>query len=530
MLTRVRSPRSGRPSEGNAVATSAHDRLRGASSAPDSRTAPCRHAGSGTKRGNGDRRVATYPRGARGSASPAPSRSHAQANGQSRRGNPSSSVFVLDRHHLPLMPCHPARARMLLQQGRAVVVRPYPFTIRLRDRVGGVCQPLVLGIDPGSKATGLAVAREDGATRHAVWLGELHHRGAQIRKKLGQRRAYRRRRRSAYLRYRAPRFQNRRRPVGWLPPSLRHRVETTIQWVTRLRRWLPISRIALELVRFDTQALQQPEISGVEYQQGTLYGYEIREYLLEKWGRHCVYCQAMEIPLQIEHLIPKSRGGSNRVSNLTLACVRCNQRKGNQTAEEYGFPQLQAQAKQPLHDAAAVNNTRWTLYQALHRFELPVTVGSGGRTKWNRHRFGISKTHALDALCVGEVEGIALWPSQTLQISATGRGAYQRTRVTAQGFPRGYLMPTKSSHGFRTGDLVRATVPIGKHRGTHQWRVAIRASGSFNLKTVDRTLQGIAHRYCRLLMRADGYAYQLTSITEDAPPLRPHGQGFRREV
>ena len=96
MLTRVRSPRSGRPSEGNTVATSAHDRFRGASSAPDSRTAPCRHAGSGTKRGNGDRRVATVPRGARGTATPAPSRSHAQANDQSRRGNPSSYVFVLD--------------------------------------------------------------------------------------------------------------------------------------------------------------------------------------------------------------------------------------------------------------------------------------------------------------------------------------------------------------------------------------------------------------------------------------------------
>lgn len=427
------------------------------------------------------------------------------------------------------MPCHPARARMLLQQGRAVVERQYPFTIRLRDRVGGDRQPVVLGIDPGSKVTGLAVARFDGEVRHALWLGEIQHRGGLIRKKLSQRRAYRRRRRSANIRHRAPRFQNRRRPAGWLAPSLRHRVDTTIQWVSRLQRWMPISQLALELVRFDTQAMQQPDIIGVEYQQGTLVGYEIREYLLEKWGRRCVYCQATDIPLQIEHLIPKSRGGSNRVSNLTFACVRCNQRKGNQTAEEYGFPQIQAQAKRPLQDTAAVNSTRWTLYRALQMFGLPVDVGSGGRTKWNRHRFGIPKTHALDALCVGAVEGIASWPSQTLQISATGRGAYQRTRVTAQGFPRGYLMRSKMCHGFRTGDLARATVPTGRHRGTYQGRVAIRATGSFNLKTADQTVQGIPHRFCRLLMRTDGYTYSIiNSQTKDAPPPRPEGRGLRR--
>ena len=463
--------------------------------------------------------------------SSAPLRPNAQANGQLGRGNPSPYVLVLDERHQPLMPCHPARARVFFRQGRAVVVRHSPFTIRLRDRVGGDRQPVLLGIDPGSKCTGLAVVRQAGETRHALWLGELHHRGEQIRQKLAQRRAYRQRRRTANLRYRAPRFQNRRRPAGWLPPSLYHRVETTIQWVTRLQRWIPISEIAMELVRFDTQALQEPEISGVEYQRGTLWGYEIREYLLEKWGRHCVYCRTTSISLQIEHIIPRSRGGSSRVSNLTLACERCNQRKGNQTAKEYGFPQVQAQAQRPLHDATVVNSTRWTLYHALQTFGLPVAVGSGGRTKWNRLRFGISKRHALDALCVGEVEGVRRWLVPSLIITATGRGAYQRTRVTRHGFPRGILMRRKESHGFRTGDLVRAIVPTGRNSGTHVGRLAVRASGSFNLKTVVRTVQGISHRYCRLLMRADGYTYHW-SLTphKDAPPPRPKGKDLRREA
>lgn len=99
-------------------------------------------------------------------------------------------------------------------------------------------------------------------------------------------------------------------------------------WVARLRRLCPITALSQELVKFDTQAMQHPEIAGMEYQQGELAGYEIREYLLEKWQRRCAYCQASKVPLQVEHILPKARGGSNRVSNLTLACEPCNQAKG----------------------------------------------------------------------------------------------------------------------------------------------------------------------------------------------------------
>lgn len=137
-------------------------------------------------------------------------------------------------------------------------------------------------------------------------------------------------------------------------------------------RYAPISGIAVETVRFDTQALQNPEISEVEYQQGELAGYEIREYLLEKWNRKCAYCGIGNIPLEIEHIVPKSRGGSNRVSNLTLSCTTCNQKKGKQTAFEYGFPKIQQQSKQPLRDAAAVNATRYAIGNSLEVLKLPV--------------------------------------------------------------------------------------------------------------------------------------------------------------
>jgi hypothetical protein len=241
-----------------------------------------------------------------------------------------------------------------------------------------------------------------------------------------------------------------------------------------------------------------------------LAGYEVREYLLEKWGRRCAYCFLAGVPLQVEHLIPRARGGSDRVSNLTLACERGNQKKGTQTVTELGFPQLMAAAKAPLKDAAAVNGTRWALWRALEATGLPLETGSGGRTKYNRTRLELPKSHWADAACVG-----ASTPDQlnaavcsVLLIAAKGHGTPQLCRTDKYGFPSRHVPRQKRHFGFRTGDLVRAIVPSGKYAGTHTGRVAIRTSGSFNIATPEGTAAGINHRHCRIIQRADGYAYQ----------------------
>jgi 5-methylcytosine-specific restriction endonuclease McrA len=417
-------------------------------------------------------------------------------------------VFVLDTNRQPLDPCHEARARELLNKGKAAVFRRYPFTIILKDRMlaGSVVHDHRLKLDPGSKTTGLAIVQE--ATGRVVFAAELTHRGQSIRDALLARRASRRSRRQRHTRYRKPRFLNRRRSDGWLAPSLNHRVLTTLTWVHRLRRVCPISAISMELVRFDTQLMQNAEVSGVAYQQGELAGYEVREYLLEKWGRRCAYCHAKDVPLQIEHLVPRTRAGSDRVSNLTLACERCNQKKGSQMAAEFGFPQLMARAKQPLNDAAGVNSTRWALWRVLSATGLPVEVGTGGRTKYNRTRLGITKSHWADAACVGastpdQLDAAAL---SVLLIAAKGHGTRQMCRTDKYGFPTRHVPRQKRWFGFRTGDLVKAVVPSGKYVGTHVGRVAIRTSGSFNITTA-HGIQRSGYRYCRLVQHADGYAY-----------------------
>lgn len=425
-------------------------------------------------------------------------------------------VLVLDRNKQPLMPCHPARARALLKAGKAAVFRRFPFTIILKAREGGSVQDVRLKLDPGSKKTGIAVVGEfarRGAT--VVWAAELAHRGAAIRKALADRLAHRRLRRGK-LRYRAPRFDNRTKPQGWLAPSLQHRVDTTMTWVRRLMRWLPVTALSQELVRFDTQALQNPEISGVEYQQGTLAGYEVREYLLEKWGRKCAYCGAENVPLEIDHIHPRSKGGSDRVSNLTLACSPCNQRKGNQDVQAFlakdpqRLTRIEAVCKAPLKDAAAVNSTRWTLWERLKATGLDMEVGTGGRTKYNRVLQNHPKTHWIDAACVGESGAkVHLNPAwRPLRITATGHGRRQMQNMTAYGFPRGNAKSRQKAYfGFQTGDMVRAVVTGGRKRGTYQGRVACRKTGSFKIFTAAGSVDGIHYRFCKPIHRQDGYRY-----------------------
>jgi 5-methylcytosine-specific restriction endonuclease McrA len=435
-------------------------------------------------------------------------------------------IFVRAADGKPLMPCHPARARQLLRSGRARIHRLYPFTIRLLDRKTGAKQPVVFKIDPGAITSGIAINRQDIQNRShqtVLHLAELKHRGAQVRTTLGQRAAYRRRRRSKNLRYRAQRFLNRTRRSGWLAPSLQSRVDNIVSWQQRYSKLVPVTSIEIESVRFDLQKIDNADVSGIGYQQGTLAGYELREYLLEKWGRKCAYCDATNVPLQIDHIVPqkpKNRllpKGSNRPSNLTIACDSCNRAKGNNPVELFlsGQPHrlesIFSHTKRPLNAAAAANSTRNAIVKKFKNLlDISVSEFSGGRTKFNRSKLGVPKSHALDAACVGELEQLRNWKAPVMLIKATGRGSYQRTRVTKDGFPGGYLLRTKSVKGFRTGDLVRALVPTGKKAGTYVGRVAIRLSGRFDIRTRTQKIQGISHRYCSRLLAGDGYHYQLS--------------------
>ncbi len=426
-----------------------------------------------------------------------------------------SQVFVLDANQQALNPMHAGRARLLLKQGKAAVYRRYPFTIILASVVEQpTLHPLRIKVDPGSQTTGIALVNDP--TGEVVWAAELTHRGEQIKRGLDKRRAVRRSRRQRKTRYRKARFDKRRKRTGTLPPSLESRVCNVLTWVRRLMRLCPVTAISQELVRFDTQAMENPDIEGVEYQHGTLKGYEVREYVLLKWNHQCAYCDARAVPLELDHVRPRSKHGSNRVSNLTLACLSCNQRKDHRDVREFlhddpaRLARILAHMKAPLRDAAAVNATRWALNARLKILGLPVEGGSGGLTKYNRVMRGLDKTHWLDAANVGRstpapliIKDIVPW-----HITATGHGSRQMCRMDRYGFPRTGPKQHKRVQGFQTGDLVRAVVTSGTKQGTYVGKVAVRTRGSFNITTAQGVVTDIHHRYCTLIARADGYTYQ----------------------
>ena len=428
-------------------------------------------------------------------------------------------VSVLGANRMPLTPCHPAVARKLLATGKAAVLRRFPLTIILKRAVADPKpRPLRLKIDPGSRITGIALV--DDATGAISFAAEIEHRGLKIKAALTDRRARRKCRRQRKTRYRKARFLNRNRPAGWLPPSLESRVANVLTWVARLRRLASVGALGLELVKFDTQAMQNPEVSGVAYQQGELAGYEVREYLLEKWRRRCAYCDVENVPLQVEHIDSTSRGGSNRVSNLCLACEPCNRRKGNQPVAVFLAKQperlkmLLAQAKAPLKDAAAVNATRWALFRRVKASGLPLETGTGARTKFNRKERALPKAHWLDAACVGASTPPALHVSgiRVLAIKAMGWGLRQRCRTDRFGFPKAHVARRKAFLGFQTGDIVRACIPKGKHAGEHLGRVTIRQRPSFQLRGFD-----VHPKYLTRLQRADGYDYTSTDAFKSEP-------------
>lgn len=443
------------------------------------------------------------------------------------------SVYVLDKQKKPLMPCSEKRARKLLSTGRAVVHKRFPFTIRLKDRrqAESTFQRAEIKLDPGSKTTGLAVVIQGENQKVVKNLVHIVHRGHQISEALAQRAAFRCRRRNQ-LWHRPARFYNRTKPKGWLAPSLRHRVDTTLAWVNKLNRLLPDVEVYVERVKFDTQLINNPDISGVEYQQGTLWQLDVKEYLLYTHQHTCQYChgESKDPILEVEHVHPRSKGGGNRIGNLTLACRRCNTDKDALTLEQWsatlgrsaldkarakGIERVKQGRVKTQRDIAAVNATRNSLFYGLLNRGYVVSTGTGGMTKFNRQLHSIPKDHALDAVCVGAPieQPIVNYAIPVLEVKCMGRGSYQRTRLNKYGFPRGYLMRNKSVHGFQTGDMVVAQVTTGSKIGTYKGRVAVRASGSFNIQSKEGLVQGISYRYCRLLERSSGYGFnQLDSI------------------
>ena len=360
-----------------------------------------------------------------------------------------NTVPVLDSNDRPLMPTRPSRARRLIRQGRAEKhwVKG-TFCVRMLDvdaddestEVDGV----ELNIDPGAGATGLAVTSETPDGRRAHALIELRHRGSRIKNRMDRRRSLRRNRRGR-LRNRPPRFDNRTRPEGWLAPSLVTRLANTETWIGRLATLYPVRLVRVETARFDTQIMQDAEVSGRQYQQGELAGWQLRSYVFHRDGRKCAYCGKTRAErYELDHIVPRSRGGANRVSNLVVACHDCNVEKGNGDVGEFlvsrpaRLAAIRAIRRAPLAGATQMNIIVPELLRRLEQMGLSTAEYDAYTTSWTRRRLGVTKTHVNDALCVGAPDALVYLPERKTVGRSIGHGDRQMLRPPDRhGNPRG---------------------------------------------------------------------------------------------
>lgn len=436
-----------------------------------------------------------------------------------------NKVLVLDTNRKPLMPCYPARARKLLDSGRASVFRRYPFTIILHDRTveESQLQELELKIDQGSKTTGLVLVVHGEKSSTVALAAHIEHR-TDIKSKLDSRRAVRRSRRQRKTRYRQARFLNRTKPKGWLPPSLLSKAENILNWVDRFAKLTPLTQFALETAKFDIQKLENPDIQGAQYQQGRLFGYaDKKAYLLERENRCCIYCgvHASQVKMEIEHVIPKSKGGADSLNNLVLSCQACNQAKGNQDVQTFlkgkfsVLRRVKAHLKASYKDAAHTNSIRLYVMNKLRTMAeamgATLNVGFGSTTKQNRLLLGLPKDHWIDAaVCTENGNTVQVCTElKPLVIKAVGRGSRQFCRMDKYGFPRTSPKPrSKNFFGFKTGDIVKVVLPeTSKYMGAHTGRIAVRSSGYFDMAKTKQKIN-FHHRYAKVVQQADGYVYE----------------------
>lgn len=449
-------------------------------------------------------------------------------------------VFVLNKQKKPLNMCPEAKARYLLKNKYAVVHKIYPFTIRLKENI--LCNNRVkykIKIDPGSKYTGLSLIDEN---NNVTFLAEIEHRGDSVKSGLDARRGARRNRRQRETRYRRCKFINRKlkkdskykadsnRKDGWIPPSIKSVEQNIINWVAKLNKICNIADVSVESVKFDSQLMDNPNISGIEYQQGTLFGFEVREYLLEKYGHKCQYCggESGNDILEIEHMISKFNKGSNSIKNLCIACRTCNEDKGSLNLDQWlevlknskktNLTKIRIELVDKLlkeglacknkRYSAWVNSYRWNLVNDLKRSFSNIELASGGKTKFNRTILKLPKEHYYDATCVGETpNNLKFKTNAVLKIKAYGRGSRFRGRTNKCGIITKYLTRQKTFFGFQTGDLVKAVVLKGKKAGIYFGRIAVRNSGFFNITTINGVVQGIKYDTMTLVQRNDGYSY-----------------------
>lgn len=318
-------------------------------------------------------------------------------------------VYVLNQDRQPIMPTvNHAKVRVLLKNGKAKVIRRCPFTIQLLYPCDNQTQPISLGVDAGSKHIGIsATTKGENTCAIVLYEADVALRN-DIVELLSTRRELRRTRRNRKTRYRKARFNNRRRSDGWLAPSIREKIDTHLTVIANVHKILPITKITVETAQFDIQKIKNPDIQGVDYQQGEQLGFwNVREYVLWRDGHTCQCCKgkSKDKILNVHHIESRKTGG-DAPNNLVTLCEYCH------SQYHQGNIKLPKTIKRgaSFKDATFMGILRWSLYDKLKEIYPNVHMTYGYITKNRRIEHSLPKDHYIDARCISDYpEAIHPW-------------------------------------------------------------------------------------------------------------------------
>ena len=381
-------------------------------------------------------------------------------------------VYVLNCHGQPLMPCQARKARLLLKAGKAKVARMVPFTIQLLYGSSGYTQEVSLGVDAGTQHIGASATTE----KVVLFEAEVKPR-TDIQELLAARKQFRRARRNRKTRYRQARFLNRKKRDRWLAPSVQHKVDAHLKAIRLVHKLLPISRTTIEVAQFDLQKIKNPDINGVEYQQGPQLGFwNVREYVLFRDNHTCQWCKgkSKDCVLNVHHIESRKTGGDSP-DNLITLCETCHDLT-HRTHQEHTIKRK----SKGFRDASQMGIVRWRIYEQAKASFPDVHLTYGYITKHTRITNELGKSHLIDARCMsgnplassdGTWHLVMLVRRNNRQLhKATIRKGGKRQRNTAP----------KYVHGFRLFDCVC-------YQGKICFVFGRRSSGYFDLRLLDGT-------------------------------------------
>lgn len=407
-------------------------------------------------------------------------------------------VYVLNMHGEPLMPCKPRKARILLKEKKAKVVNRTPFTIQLLYGSYGYKQPVNLGVDAGSRYVGLSAT----TTNNELFKATVELR-QDIPKLLDNRRSLRRSRRSRKLRYRQPRFKNRGKK-GKLAPSIQHKIDSHLSIIKRVCSIIPVQNIIVESAEFDIHKLKNPNVWGVEYQNGEGKGfYNVKQAVLSRDKYACQICGEKQGKFEVHHIIPKSQGGSNRMENLTTLCSECHHKVHN---DELKFNK---KVKRFNH-ASHMNIMRKRLVELLKEEFDNVYETFGYLTKYNREKLGLPKSHCNDAFIISHNTQAEQYSIEYLFKKVRRHNRQIHKAKPSKGGKRRKNQSPYIINGFRRYDKVM-------YNGIECFITGKRSNGYFQLKSIDGTVisQSTSSKKLKLLEPNKGW---LVDCKQPIPP------------